>query len=150
MVTVLLIALLGSVRLGLISLIPNVIPIGLAYGAWGLMDGSINMAVSVGMGICFGLVVDDTVHFLCKYRAARMDGRATSFDAAHTAFKQVGTAIMVSSLVLIAGFSGSLIAEIVPTRQTSAILIMTIGFAMLADLFLLSPLLVEFDKKGRQ
>jgi len=150
MVTVLLIVLLRSFRLGLISVIPNIIPIGLAYGVWGIIDGKINMAVSVGLGICLGLVVDDTVHFLCKYRAARNDGRVDSLEAAQTAFKQVGTAVMVSSLVLMAGFSGSLIAEITPTRQTSTILIMTIGFAMLADLFLLPPLLAIFDKGDRR
>ena len=150
MVTVLLVVLLRSLRLGLVSLIPNVIPIGLAYGMWGLIDGKINMAVSVGMGICLGLVVDDTVHFLTKYMAAKQSGGARPIDAALSAFQQVGTAIMISSLILIAGFSGALVAEVTPTRQTATILMMTIGFAMLADLFMLPPLLAVFDKDGRR
>jgi predicted RND superfamily exporter protein len=108
------------------------------------------MAVSVGMGICLGLVVDDTVHFLSKYMAARKDGRAGSIDALQTAFQQVGTAMMISSLVLMVGFSGAFMAEVMPTRQTATILILTIGFALLADLFLLPPLLAVFDKDRRQ
>ena len=102
------------------------------------------------MGICLGLVVDDTVHFLSKYMAARKDGRVSPIDAAQSAIQQVGTAIMISSLVLMAGFSGAFFGEVVPTQQTAAILIMTIGFALLADLFLLPPLLTVFDKEGRR
>lgn len=117
---------------------------------WGLIDGKINMAVSVGMGICLGLVVDDTVHFLTKYMAAKQNGGARPLDAAFSAYQQVGTAIMISSLILIVGFSGALVAEVTPTRQTATILMMTIGFAMLADLFMLPPLLAVFDKDGRR
>jgi len=150
MVTILLIALLRSLKLGLISLIPNVVPIGLAYGVWGMIDGKINMAVSVGMGVCLGLVVNDTVHFLSKYMAAKKDGLVSSSDALLSAFQQVGTAMMISSMVLIVGFSGAFIAEVMPTRQTAAILSMTIGFALLADLFLLTPLLAVFDREAKR
>lgn len=147
LISLLLMILLRSPRLGLISLIPNLIPIGLAYGVWGLTAGYINMAVIVVMGISLGLVVDDTVHFLCKYMAAKDDTTGNTTEAVTAAFGGVGTAILVSSLVLMVGFAGALVSDITPTRDTAILLITTIGFALLTDLFLLPPLLAVLDKR---
>jgi predicted RND superfamily exporter protein len=146
-ISAMLVLLLRSPRLGLISLVPNLVPIGLAFGVWGIFVGYIDMAVSVVMGISIGLVVDDTVHFLCKYTAARGLAEGDNLKALEAAFGQVGTAIVISSLVLMVGFAGALGSDITPTRETAAILIMTIGFAMLADLLLLPALLAVLDKR---
>ena len=64
---VILIAL-RDVRLGIISLIPNLLPAALAFGLWGLFVGQVNMAVAVVAGMALGVVVDDSVHFLSKYQ----------------------------------------------------------------------------------
>lgn len=146
-VSLVLIFLLRSPLLGMVSLIPNLIPIGLAFGVWGLTVGHIDMAVSVVMGISLGLVVDDTVHFLCKYNAARSGLYRNPADAVMFAYGRVATAIVVSSVVLMIGISGALFTDITPTRETAVVLMMTIGFAMLADLFLLPPLLALFDRR---
>jgi len=143
-ISLFLVLLLRSVWLGLVSLIPNLLPIGLAFGAWGLVVGEIDMAASVVMAISLGIVVDDTVHFLCKYDAAR---RAHAADAVNEAYGRVATAICISSLVLIVGMSGSLAADVTPTRETALLMIMTMFFATLADLFLLPPLLSLLDRR---
>ncbi|NOR71270.1 MAG: MMPL family transporter, partial [Methylomarinum sp.] len=62
-----------SIRLGLISLIPNLVPAGVAFGIWGLVNGNIGLALSVVTGITLGIVVDDTVHFMSKYQRARVE-----------------------------------------------------------------------------
>ena len=62
---------LKDVRLGLLSLVPNLLPAALAFGVWGLFVGQVNMAVAVVTGMALGVIVDDSVHFLTKYQLAR-------------------------------------------------------------------------------
>jgi len=64
---------LKSVRLGLISLIPNLIPAALAYGTWGRFIGKIDLSASIVICMSLGIVADDTVHFLSKYLRARRE-----------------------------------------------------------------------------
>ena len=82
---VILIAL-RNVRLGLLSLVPNLLPAGLAFGLWGLMVGQVNMAVAVVAGMALGVVVDDCVHFLSKYQIARKEQKLKAEHAVIFAF----------------------------------------------------------------
>ncbi|MCG6863151.1 MAG: MMPL family transporter, partial [Chromatiaceae bacterium] len=93
-----------SFRIGLLSTIPNLIPMAMAFGLWGLVDGQIGLAVSVVSAMTLGIVVDDTVHFLNRYTNARANG-APAKEAVLDVFATVGTAIWVTSAVLILGFS---------------------------------------------
>ena len=95
---------LRDVRLGLISLIPNLLPAALAFGVWGLLVGQVNLAVSVVTGLALGIVVDDSVHFLTKYQLARRELKLNPRDAVISAFSNVGTALVVTTLILVAGF----------------------------------------------
>ena len=93
---VILIAL-RDVRLGIISLIPNLLPAALAFGLWGLLVGQVNMAVAVVAGMALGVVVDDSVHFLSKYQIARRELKLSAHDAVISAFNGVGTALVVTT-----------------------------------------------------
>jgi predicted RND superfamily exporter protein len=62
----LILVALKDVKLGLISLIPNILPAALAFGIWGLFVGQVNMAVAVVTGMALGVIVDDSVHFFDK------------------------------------------------------------------------------------
>ena len=95
---------LRDVRLGLISLIPNLLPAALAFGIWGLIVGQVNLAVSVVTGLALGIVVDDSVHFLTKYQLARRELKLKPREAVISAFTNVGTALVVTTLILVAGF----------------------------------------------
>ncbi|NCF46393.1 MAG: MMPL family transporter, partial [Alphaproteobacteria bacterium] len=101
---VILIAL-RDIQLGLISLIPNLLPAALAFGVWGALVGQVNMAVAVLTGMALGVVVDDSVHFLTKYQIARRELKLTARDAVISAFNGVGTALVVTTLILVAGFA---------------------------------------------
>ena len=61
---------LKSWRYGLLSLIPNLVPAGIAFGIWALIDGEIGLGLSVVTAMTLGIVVDDTIHFLSKYLRA--------------------------------------------------------------------------------
>ena len=73
LISALLLIALRSVRIGLLSLLPNLLPIGLAFGVWGIVVGQVNVAASVVSGMILGIIVDDTVHFLSKYLRARRE-----------------------------------------------------------------------------
>ena len=82
---------LRNVKLGLISLIPNLLPAAMAFGLWGYTAGSVTLAVSVVVAMTLGIVVDDTVHFILKYADAKKKGLSAE-DAVRYAFKSVGMA----------------------------------------------------------
>ena len=70
-VSLVMMLILRSVGLGLLSLVPNLLPAGMAFGIWGLLVGQVGMASSVVAAMTLGILVDDTVHFLGKYQYAR-------------------------------------------------------------------------------
>ena len=76
LISLILIVVLRSVRIGLISLLPNFIPAAVSFGLWGYLVGRVGMAASVVTVVAFGIIVDDTIHFLSKYLKARKEGSA--------------------------------------------------------------------------
>ncbi len=147
LISFILVFALRSLRIGLISIVPNLVPAGMAFGLWGLLVGQVGLALSVVTGMTLGIVVDDTVHFLSKYLRARREEGLSSVDAVRYAFHSVGTALWVTSAVLIAGF---LVLTQSPFELNSGmglLTAMTIGMALLADFLLLPTLLMTLDKK---
>ena len=140
-----LIFALRSLKIGLISLIPNLLPAGIAFGFWGIFVGQVNMAVSVVAAITLGIVVDDTVHFLSKYLRARREKGLNARDSVRYAFSSVGVALLVTTAVLVAGFLilGQSGFEI--NSAMAALTATTITIALVVDFLLLPPLLMSLD-----
>jgi len=146
LISLILILVLKSLRLGLISLIPNIMPIVLAYGTWGFISGRIDLGLSIVACMSLGLVVDDTVHFLSKYKLARQLGKTTE-QAIQYAFSTVGIAMVITTFVLAAGFSLLALSSFSPTHGMGALLALTAVFALIIDFLFLPILLIKFDKK---
>lgn len=146
LISIVLILVLKSLRLGLISLVPNILPIVLAYGVWGFISGRIDLGLSIVACMSLGLVVDDTVHFLSKYKYARQLGKTTE-HAIQYAFSTVGVAMLITTFVLAAGFSLLALSSFSPTHGMGALLALTAVFALIIDFLLLPILLIKFDKK---
>ncbi|MFQ5644786.1 MAG: RND family transporter [Thiogranum sp.] len=147
LISFILIFALRSLRIGLISIIPNLVPAGMAFGLWGLLVGEVGLALSVVTGMTLGIVVDDTVHFLSKYLRARREERLSSPDAVRYAFHNVGTALWITSMVLIAGFMVLTQSPFKLNSGMGLLTAITIGLALLADFLLLPTLLMTLDKK---
>jgi predicted RND superfamily exporter protein len=142
-----LILTLKSWRIGLVSLVPNLVPAAMAFGVWGLLVGEIGFAVSVVAAMTMGIVVDDTVHFLSKYlRAARERGFAAP-DAVRYAFNSVGRALWVTSLVLVAGFLILSQSSFKQNSDMGLLAAVTIALALVADFLLLPALLIVIDRR---
>ena len=139
-----LIIALRSLRIGLISLLPNLIPMAVAFGIWGLFVGQVGMALSVVTGMTLGIVVDDTVHFLSKYLRARREQGLSSEDAVRYAFSTVGMALTVTSLVLMLGFGILALSHFELNSGMGLLTAITIVIALIADFLFLPPILMKF------
>jgi predicted RND superfamily exporter protein len=146
LISFLLIFALRSLKIGLISLIPNIIPAVMAYGIWGMINGQIDTAVSVVVCLSLGIVVDDTVHFLSKYLRARREQNLDTKEAIRYAFKTVGNALLVTSAVLVGGFMVMQFSHFNPSNNMGMLLAITILMALLVDFLFLPPLLILLDK----
>jgi len=141
-VSVVIFITLRSLKLGLISLIPNMIPAALAFGVWSLLDGQINMGTAAVTALTVGIVVDDTVHFLSKYQYAQHHHKLNAQQSVNFAFDHVGNALWITSIVLISGFLVLTLSDFALNAKLGLLTAITIVFALLADFFLLPPLLM--------
>ncbi|MBF0380090.1 MAG: MMPL family transporter [Magnetococcales bacterium] len=139
---------LRSVKIGLISLIPNLVPMIMAFGLWGMLVGEVGLALSIVTGMTLGIVVDDSVHFLSKYLRARRERGASSQDAVRYAFSTVGTALWVTSAVLVCGFFVLTFSDFKLNSGMGLLTAITISFALIADFLLLPPLLMKLEKNS--
>ena len=145
-VSVILIADFRSLRVGLVSLVPNFVPALMAFGVWGLTHGQVGVALSVVTAMTIGIVVDDTVHFLDKYLRARRVRGDTPDEAVRYAFGTAGRALFTTTTVLVAGFLILPLSSFVPTAQVGMLTALVVAFAMVADFLFLPPLLMAIDR----
>lgn len=146
-ISVLLGIALRSVRYGLISLLPNLIPAAVAFGLWGLMDGQIGLGLSAVAGMTLGIVVDYTVHFMSKYLRAKRENGLSQADAIRYAFSTVGTALIVTTLILTANFGVLAFSDFSLNADMGLLTAMTIVIALAIDFFFLPPLLLLLGSK---
>ena len=145
-ISFILIFALRSFRLGLTSLVPNLVPGALGFGVWGLLVGEIGVSLSVVTTMTLGIVVDDTVHFLSKYRRARRELGYDPPDAVRVAFGTVGRALLTTSLVLVAGFVVVSLSSFQLNAGMGRLTALVIALALAADLFILPPLLMKVEE----
>lgn len=146
LISLLLVFSLRSWRLGVLSLIPNITPALVAFGLWGLLSGEINLALSVVAGMSLGIIVDDTVHFLSKYRAARVEGQATE-QAIRYAFTTVGRALWITTVVLVTGFAVLMLSGFRLNSDMGMLTALVILVALIIDFLFLPACLLKFDAK---
>jgi len=146
LISILLGIALKSWRFGLISLLPNLLPAAVAFGVWGMVNGQIGMSMSMVIGMTLGIVVDDTVHFLSKYLHARRNNNSDAKAAVHYAFGNVGSALWITTLVLVAGFTVLAQSTFKLNGDMGMLTAITILIALLIDFLFLPPLLMALDK----
>ena len=147
LISAILAVVLRSFKLGLISTVPNLIPMIMTFGVWGWVVGEVGLAVSVVAPVALGIIVDDTVHFLSKFRRARVELGKTTEEAVRYSFRTVGTALLLTSVILMCGF---LVLTFSGFRMNAELGLMTtiaILCALLADFLFLPALLMKLDRK---
>jgi predicted RND superfamily exporter protein len=135
-----------SLRYAVISLIPNVTPILLGFGLWGLFVGEVGLGLSVVGSMTLGVVVDDTIHFMSKYLRARREKDASPAEALRYVYSSIGTALIVLSVVLVAGFLVLALSTFRVNADLGTMTAMTFTIALVADFLFLGPLLLKLDR----
>ena len=147
LISFILIWIFKSVRIGLLSLLPNFIPAIMSFGLWGYLIGHVGIASSVVIAVVFGIVVDDTVHFLSKYLKARREGLPAP-EAVRYTFNTVGHALWTTTAVLSAGFLVFATSGFEVSWALGLLVTTTIVFALVADFLLLPTLLIAIDRRN--
>ncbi|OUR99591.1 hypothetical protein A9Q84_00805 [Halobacteriovorax marinus] len=150
LITGVLIVSLRSFKYGLISLLPNIIPAILAFGIWSLVVGTAGFAIAIVSSVTIGIVVDDTVHFLSKYVRARREKGLSTKEAIEYSFSTVGSALIVTSVVLSIGFSILMFSAFKMNVTLGALSALTIIVALIADFTFLPALLAVVDEKEKE
>ncbi len=136
---------LGSVRMAALSILPNLFAL-FATGTWlVVINGGLDYATIVGLTVAFGLAVDDTVHVLNRYRLEVQTAASVELATERT-LRIIGTVLILTTLVLLAGLSVTQFSAVPPTRQFGLVCIVTLFFALAADLFILPATILLSDR----
>lgn len=138
--SVLLVAL-GKVKLGLLSIIPNLSPAVISYGIWSIYGGELGMAGITILIISLGIVVDNTVHFMSKYVRAKSEMNKSVGDSIEYAFETAGTALGVTTIILVIGFMVLGFSTFHPNTVLGQLTALTLFISLLVTYFFLPPLL---------
>lgn len=139
-----------SLKIGLLSLIPNLVPAAMGFGIWALTVGQVGLSLSVVTGMTLGVIVDDTVHLLSKYLRARRENQSNTFDAIRYSLVTVGPALFITSIVLIAGFLILTFSNFYFNSSMGLLTAVIIGMALIADFLFFLPLLMKFEEKRHE
>jgi len=134
---------LQSVKLGILSIIPNGLPIVVAFGIWALLVGTVGFSVAAVASVSLGIVVDDTVHFLSKYvRGIREKGYDRA-GAIKYAFETVGSALVVNTVILVVGFAYLATSHFKINADMGLLTALAITLALIFDFLFLPALMMR-------
>lgn len=137
-----------SIRFGILSVIPNVLPLAVTGTLRACLDTSLDISSACSFAVCLGIAVDDTIHFMTRFRHERSAGHSPE-DSVCRAFTTVGGALIMTTIVLVAGF-GSVMTSQLPTHFLfAAMACTTIGTALAGDLIVLPALMAWFPGASR-
>ena len=143
LITLVLIFALGSLKYGLLSLIPNLLPCLFALGTWRIFHDTIGLPGTIVFTLTIGIIVDDTVHYLARYVRQRKQGE-TREEAADQALIHVGPALTSTSIILCAGFAVLSLSSFTGNSHVGTMSFLCIAYALFADLILLPSALRLF------
>ena len=136
--------LFGNLKMIIISLIPNMIPLLMTTGLMGFLEVPLKPSTALVFSIAFGISVDDSIHFLAKFRQELFTHDNDALQAIITSLKETGTSMIYTSIVLFFGFVIFVASEFGGTVALGALTSATLLIAMITNLLLLPSLLYTF------
>ena len=138
--------LFRSLRMVVISLIPNILPLIMVAGMMGFFEIPLKPSTALIFGVAFGIAVDDSIHFLARYRLARRAGDDVR-QAISNSYRDTGISMIYTSIILFLGFITFTFSSFGGTQALGLLTSLTLGIAMFSNLILLPALLISFDKR---
>ena len=148
LITALMILAIGDVRLGLLAMIPNLLPIIIALGIMGYLDIPLNTYNLIGGSIAIGLAVDDTIHFFHNFRNYYLKSGDINFAVSET-LGSAGRALLATTLILVASFWMRLFSDLKVIADFGLVLGIALLVAFLADVLLAPALLRMYYGTGQ-
>lgn len=139
--------LFKSIKIAFLSLVPNIFPILLTAGFIGFAGIDLNMSTAIVFTIAFGIAVDDTIHFLSRYRQ-ELSGGSSNLMGLRRTFISTGKAILITTIILLGGFGSLVFSDFLSTFYIGLFVCMTLISAVITDLSLL-PMLLLANKKNK-
>jgi uncharacterized protein len=136
---------LRSVKLGLLAMIPNLVPVAVLFGVMGLLGVDLSTGTSIAASIALGLIVDETIHFISAYRARRAAGEGGQAALAGV-YETVGPPIIWASVILSAGFAVLMLSGFLPLMYLGLFMTVAILVSLFCDMLLLPALLLAIDR----
>ncbi|MYG42410.1 MAG: MMPL family transporter [Rhodobacteraceae bacterium] len=146
LISFILIWVFKSIRLGLISLVPNFIPPAIVFGFWGYIVGQVTLTATITTIVAFGIIVDDTIHFMSKYLRGRREGM-TGEEAVINTFRVTGHALFSTTIVLAAGFATFAFSGYEGLWVFGLMVSMMVVTGVVVDFLLLPALLLALDRR---
>jgi len=134
-----------SVKMIFVSLIPNLLPLIVTAGLMGYLGVAIKPSTILIFSIAFGIAVDDTIHFLAKYRQELIANKWEINKSVYNALRETGVSMFYTSIVLFFGFSVFTVSDFGGTVALGALVSATLLFAMLSNLLLLPSMLLSLE-----
>ena len=140
--------LFKNFRMIIISLIPNLLPLLITAGLMGFIGIPIKPSTILIFSIAFGISVDDTIHFLAKYRQELTESNWNIKRSVYNSIKETGLSMFYTSIVLFFGFSVFIVSNFGGTVALGSLVSITLLLAMMSNLLLLPSLLLSLKKIG--
>jgi predicted RND superfamily exporter protein len=142
LITPVMMWMVRSVLGGLLIMIPNILPVTLAFGTMGWMGWSLDIAGILTASIALGIAVDDTLHFSCWYMQ-ELDRGHSRIEAIRRTFSNCSTAMLHTTVISCGAMTPFLFADFLPTQQFAKLMIAMLGSAIIGDLVILPALLLS-------
>jgi len=143
LVLVMMMAILKSIRGGFISLFPNILPIFMALGAMGFLKIHLNLATVMTAGVAIGITVDDSIHYLVRFKKMLVELKDYKLAIAETN-KSIGTAVIFNSTILMCGFLVLCLSDFTPSLYFGAVTTLTLLLAIFCEILLMPVMLLLF------
>jgi hypothetical protein len=148
-ILVLIIIIFRSLKMGFLAIIPNVLPILGVYGVMGFMGIELSSPTAMISSIVLGLVVDETIYFLHTFRS-EFSHRRHYIQSLHHTYRQVGQSMVISAVVLMAGFACSIFGSFRPTIYFGVLTSLAVLFALICTLVIVPVCLVILKPFGKE
>lgn len=141
LVSILMILVFGSWKIGLLAMIPNTVPLIIGSALMYLLGKPLDMGTVIITSVCLGIAVDDTIHFIANYRKYIKNGYSP-VDAVANVFSYTGPALVLTTVILVVGFGTFMFADFLPNVNFGIMTATILSTALIVDLTLLPALLL--------
>jgi len=142
LVSLMMFLVFRDAKVALLSMLPNIVPLSFGAALMTILDKPIDIGTAIVSSVCLGISVDDTIHFIANYQNNLNSGMSTP-DSIQNVFGKTGSALVVTTLLLVVGFGSFSFGNFIPNRNFGILCSLILTMALITDLILLPAILLR-------